>query len=71
VKIRVSDPSLVDDLLSFLHGREYLAEQESADLVEASPRPRSLRTDAARDELDRDLRSWEAEHPQAEAELVD
>jgi hypothetical protein len=71
MKIRVNDPSLVDDLLRYLHGREYLAEQEGSDTVEASPRPRSLRSDAAREELDRDLRSWEAEHPQAEVELLD
>ena len=71
MKIRVSDPSLVDDLLGFLRRGEYLAEQEDAETVEASPRPRSLRSEVARRELDEYLRSWTAEHPEAGAQLLD
>jgi hypothetical protein len=71
MKIRVSDPSLVDDLLTFLQRGEYLVEQQDLDTVEASPRPRSLRSDVARAELDRYLRNWEVDHPEAEAKLLD
>jgi hypothetical protein len=71
MKIRVTDPSLVDDLLAYLRGREYLAERDGEDTVEASPRPRSLRSDVARRELDEELREWARGHPRGGAELVD
>jgi hypothetical protein len=62
MKIRLSDPSLVDDLLTYLRARQCVVERVSADtlLVEL---PEVSRGDAARLELDIYLRVFEAMHP--------
>ena len=62
MRIRLSDPSLVDDLLAFLREKKCVAEQTSADTLDISL-PEAGRADAARLELDLYLRVWEATHP--------
>jgi hypothetical protein len=64
MRIRVSDPALVDDLLAYLHAKQCAAEQMSADALDVSL-PETDRLDAAALELDLYLRVWEATHPGA------
>jgi hypothetical protein len=62
MKIRVSDPSLVDDLLWFLEAKQCAVERlsdVSLDVVLAE----TPRRDAARLEFELYLRVWEALHP--------
>ena len=66
MKIRLSDPSLIDDLLEFLRARECVAEPTSVDTLDVEL-PDALRPDAAALELDLYLRVWEATHPGAVA----
>jgi hypothetical protein len=61
MKIRLSDPELVDDLLAFLRGKHCVAEQLSDGTLEVSL-PEATRQDAAALELDLYLRAWEAGH---------
>ena len=61
MKIRLSDPELVDDLLAFLRAKHCVAEQRSGDTLEVSL-PEATREDAAALELDLYLRAWEAAH---------
>jgi hypothetical protein len=64
MKIRLSDPALVDDLLAFLRARQCVAEQASEDTLDVEL-PEAMRRDAAALELDLYLRVWEASHPGA------
>ena len=64
MKIRLSDPALVDDLLAFLRARQCVAEQASEDTLDVEL-PAAMRSDAAALELDLYLRVWEASHPGA------
>jgi hypothetical protein len=64
MKIRLSDPALVDDLLTFLRARQCVAEQASDDTLDLTL-PETARSDAAALELDLYLRAWEATHPGA------
>ena len=73
MRIRVSDPSLVPELLDFLHaGTDVVAEAVSADEVEVSLIG-SYGLDAMRMELYLRLRAWEAARRcrGVTAELVD
>lgn len=73
MRIRVSDPSLVPELLAYLHaGTDAVAEAVSTDEVEVSL-VGSYGLDAMRMELYLRLRAWEAaRHSRgASAELVD
>jgi hypothetical protein len=73
MRIRVSDPSLVPELLDFLHtGTDVVAEAVSPDEVEVSLIG-SYGLDAMRMELYLRLRAWEAARRSrgATAELVD
>jgi hypothetical protein len=64
MKIRLSDPALVDDLLAFLRARRCVAEQASDNTLYVTL-PEAVRSDAAALELDLYLRVWEATHPGA------
>ena len=64
MRIRLSDPTLVDDLITFLREKECVAEQKSEDTLEVEL-PEVPRRDAALLELDLYLRVWEATHPGA------
>jgi hypothetical protein len=62
MKIRLSDPALVDDLLTFLSARQCIAEQTSEETLDVAL-PEAARSDAAALELDLYLRVWEVTHP--------
>jgi hypothetical protein len=67
MRIRLSDPSLVDDLLMFLRERQCVVEPASEDTLDVEL-PAAMRSDAAALELQLYLRVWEATHPGARAE---
>jgi hypothetical protein len=62
MRIRLSDPSLVDELLKFLRAKQCVAEPTSVDAIYVEP-PTLPLEDAAIMELDLYLRVWEALHP--------
>jgi hypothetical protein len=62
MRIRLSHPALVDDLLAFLREKHCVAEQVSADTLDVRL-PEAKRPDAASLELDLYLRVWETIHP--------
>jgi hypothetical protein len=66
VRVKLSDPSLVDDLVDFLRRSGCVAQPAEETIVSVSI-PKSLREDAAELELDLYLRVWEATRPEAEA----
>ena len=66
LRVKLSDPSLVDDLVDFLRRSGCVAQPAEETIVSVSI-PKSLREDAAELELDLYLRVWEATHPEAEA----
>jgi hypothetical protein len=70
MKIRLSDPSLVDDLLAFLRAKQCVVESVSADTLDVEL-PEVLRSDAAALELDLYLRVFEATHPGLRVTRVD
>jgi hypothetical protein len=70
-RVRVSDASLVDDLLGFLErAPDFLVERVAPDEIEASV-VSSLHHERLREHLVRYLRAWEDMHPGAEARVVD
>jgi hypothetical protein len=67
VRVHVSDPRLVDDLLGFLDARlDVVRERVQEDEIEVSPLG-SLAEGAAALALDLQLMAWEATHPGARA----
>lgn len=62
MRIRLSDPSLVDDLLEFLRSKQCVAEPTGFDTFDVEPPPLPLR-EAGLLELDLYLRVWDAMHP--------
>jgi hypothetical protein len=66
LRVKLSDPSLVDDLVDFLRLLGCVAQPAEEAIVSVSI-PKSLREDAAELELDLYLRVWEATRPEAEA----
>jgi hypothetical protein len=63
VRLRLSDPELVEDLLDFLRRRECAGEQvEDSELLEVAL-PQTLQRSQAEMELDLLLRVWELMHP--------
>ena len=65
MRVKLSDPALVDDLVDFLRDSGSVAQPAEEAIVSVSI-PKSLREDAAELELDLYLRVWEATHPAAE-----
>lgn len=67
MRVHISDPRLVDDLLGFIQMRiDAVQERVAIDEVEISPLG-SYSEDAAALALDLQLRAWEAAHPGARA----
>lgn len=67
MRVHISDPRLVDDLLDFIQLRlDTVQERVAIDEVEISPLG-SYSEDAAALALDLQLRAWEAAHPGARA----
>jgi hypothetical protein len=66
LRVKLSDPALVDDLVDFLSRCGCIAQAGDETTVLVSI-PKSLREDAAERELDLYLRVWEAVHPHASA----
>ncbi len=70
-RVRVSDASLVDDLLGYLDRvPDFLAERVAPNEIEASV-VSSLHHERLREHLVSYLRAWEETHPGVEARLVD
>ena len=69
VRLRLSDPALVDDLLFFFRKRDSQAELVEDDVVEVAIF-HVLDDRQARLELDLYLRVWEALHPDAPVDLL-
>lgn len=68
-RVRVNDPSLVEDLLDFLsRAPDCVAERVGEDEIEASI-VSSLRVERLRAQLDGYLRDWESRNPGAKAQL--
>lgn len=66
MRVKLSDPALVDDLVDFLSRSGCIAQAEDETTLLVSI-PKSLREDAAALELDLYLRVWEATHLEAQA----
>jgi hypothetical protein len=62
MKVEVSDPALVDDLLAFLRRAECEVERNGGGML-AVTLPASVPEGAARLELDAYLQAWQALHP--------
>jgi hypothetical protein len=70
-RVRVNDPSLVEDLLDFLsHAPDCVAERVGENEIEASI-VSSLRVERLRAQLDGYLRVWERDNPGASAHVSD
>ncbi|HEY3070470.1 MAG TPA: hypothetical protein VGJ34_09140 [Gaiellaceae bacterium] len=69
VRLRLSDPALLDDLLFFFRKRDSQAEPVEDDVVEVTIL-HVLDDRQARLELDLYLRVWEALHPDAPADVL-
>jgi hypothetical protein len=67
MRVRIGDPTLVEDLVRCLRRRDYLAVRVDADELEIVPiNSVSERGDRAR--IRRDLAAWQSEHPGVEIE---
>jgi hypothetical protein len=69
VRLRLSDPALIESLIEFLERRECAAVQVDADTLEVSL-PHELHREQARLELDLYLRVWQSLHRWSEVEDV-
>jgi hypothetical protein len=69
VKILLSDPAYLDDLIAYLFSVGCIVEQIGPNLIEVS-RLSSIRHDQARMEIDRFLRAWKTSHPGVQVRLV-
>ena len=70
VRLRLSDPELLGDLLAFFRRRESSAERVGPDLVEVEIL-HTLDERQGQLELDLYLRVWQALHPEGRVEVVD
>ena len=70
VRLRLSDPELVESLRTFLERRECAVGQVDADTLEVSL-PHELDADQARLELDFYLRVWQSLHGWSPVEYVE
>ena len=71
MRIRISQPAFVDDLLAFMRHKGYAAEVEADGLVSLRPALELPSERAAGMELELYLRLWEALCPDGRAERVD
>jgi hypothetical protein len=70
MRIRVQEAADLPDLVAFLRGRDYVADEIGPNTIEVS-RLSSVRHTRVRMELDRHLRAWHAANPEAQAEFVE
>ena len=70
MRIRVSDPTLIDDLVEYLRRDDCDAVQTGRNVVAVSL-PHALPYDTARFELDFRLGDWRLEQPGATAIVID
>jgi hypothetical protein len=70
MRVRLTDETLVPDLLAYLRAAECEAEQVGPDELNVIV-PRAPSDEQARRELDLYLRAWQAMNPTAQAELLD
>jgi hypothetical protein len=68
MRVRISDPVLLDDLQRYLRAVDCVAEAAGADALDVSV-PRAPSEDQARREVDIYLRAWQAMNPGARADL--
>jgi hypothetical protein len=66
VKVEISDPTLADDLVSFLRRTRCEAERADADVLAVSL-PESVPEETARLELEAYLAAWQSLHPGVQA----
>lgn len=70
MRVRISEPELLGELVDFLHGRvELVAEQLTEDEFDAGL-VGSYRLEAQELALELHLRAWRAAHPGVEVEIV-
>jgi hypothetical protein len=70
MRVRISDPALLRDLLDFLRRAECVAEQANADTLDVFI-PQAPSAAQARREVDLYLASWRARHPGVAADVLD
>jgi len=70
MRVRVSDPAFVYDLLCSLKQAGYAAAQASADTVEVRI-PSAVLSDEAKLHLGHYLANWRARHPGVVAEMIE
>ena len=68
MRVRLSDPAFVQDLISYLRSTECLAEQTGVDAVEVEV-PRAPSAEQAERELTVYLAAWRAMHPGVHADF--
>jgi hypothetical protein len=71
MRILVSEPDLVDDLVAFLRRCECAADRVGSRVVDAVPPHPSVGFEYLRMELDSYLRVWREMHPGVTAELLE
>jgi hypothetical protein len=69
MRVHLSDPTLMDDLVAFLERASCIVSQEGADIV-AAALPEAESDEQARLELQLYLLAWQALHPATEARLT-
>jgi hypothetical protein len=69
MKIHVSNPALVDDLLEFLRRAECTATADEEGSIDVEV-PAAYGEEQARMEIDLYLKAWQAAHPDVEAQLL-
>jgi hypothetical protein len=68
MRVRISDPALLNDLMSYLRSADCVAEKADADALDVAV-PRAPSDDQAAREVDIYLRAWQAMHPGVRANL--
>jgi hypothetical protein len=69
MRVRVSDPALLEDLQRYLRAADCVAEQADEDALDVAV-PRAPSDDQARREVDIYLKAWQAMKLGAHADLV-
>ena len=62
MRVELSDPTLVDDLVSFLRNARYEAEQADGQTLSVEP-PASVPQELAKIALEESLAAWQTLHP--------
>ena len=70
MRVRLSDPELLPDLLDYLRAAECVVEEVGPDELNVIV-PRAPSDEQARREVDIYLRAWQAMNPNARAAIID